>query len=354
MKQSVLIWTGAAITATGLIGIGYKLLKKDKKKKFFTEKTDTNEGGQDQPGVKTTKKKIARPEFEKKELVDKRNFINKLFDELIENGSMDPEDLNQPNERVPSIIFRQVYDWEQKRDKLDILFEIPKGSYLKGIRVFVEESGEEKEYPLPGKNMNAGQFIKFLSREYLTNLVKDTLPLYKDKVFVRLDGYYYVSYTKVDPENGEEDYGYKIIPVNMRRLKGSSDTDSRSLSNHLFKVFDAIVNEKREFIEDQFLVSKKNDQFRDKDIDDVLFAVRLSLFIADDEHPFGITPTGASNLIDELLQIVIPGRNTFSYENMIFFDPDYEEKEELMIYARKEQGNLSKLVPYPYNVDDED
>lgn len=351
MKQRALIWTGAATVAAGLLGIGYVLLKKDRKK--CTEKRKINEDEQKQSEVKTTKKRIAQPSTEKKELVDTRNFINKVFDELIENGSMDPEDLNQPDERIPSILFRQSYDFEKKREKLDILFEIPKGSYMKGIKVRVEESGEERELILPGKKMNIKQFIDALNRDTLTKLVTDTLPLYKDDIFVRLDGYYYVSYTKVDPDSGELDYGYRIMPANKKRILNAASKEERfPLSNHLFKVYEAINKGNREFIEDQFKVSERNARFKDKDIDDVLLVVRLSLMIADDEHPFGVTPKGVNDLIDEFLNIKISEKkNTFKYENLIFFDPDMEEKEELMIYAHKEEGNMSKLVYYPYYVE---
>ena len=352
MKQNALIWAGSAI-AVGLLSIGYVLLRKDTKKKKYSEKRETN-SDKGQSGVETTKKKIAQSGGEvKKEPIDTRNFINKVFDELIENGPMDPEDLNQPDERVPSILFRQSYDFEKKREKLDILFEIPKGSYMKGIKVRVKEGGEESELILPGKKMNIKQFIDTLNRDFLTKLVTDTLPLYKDDIFVRLDGYYYVSYTKIDPDSGELDYGYRIMPANKKRILNAASKEERfPLSNHLFKVYEAINKGDREFIEDQFKVSERNARFIEKDIDDVLLVIRLSLMIADEEHPFGVTPKGVNDLIEEFLDIEIPGknRNTFNYENLIFFDPEMEEKEELMIYAHKEEGNMSKLVYYPYNV----
>lgn len=276
-------------------------------------------------------------------------FMEEAIFQAIEEGvdpnyfrpCLDDDDRSlSPTVKISRFFDRNIH---KEARKVDILFPIPISVAMSGMDMgkYKWIAGDSK---LPGPS--AGRISQRLfwsafnfKNGYVIDKIMRLLPcLDESYIDTDIEGHYFVNYFMWSRELSKYIYRQRIIcGVNYRKRQeidnaweGKSNKFQEPLKQYLTKVFEKFVLEKSsdlssDIIDPSFL--ERGKRVEDIDIDYVILCHRVSIVIADDDHPTGITPYQLALLFkyfesDMEISDGLPNSSKFKYKNPTIYDEE--------------------------------
>jgi hypothetical protein len=254
----------------------------------------------------------------------------------------------------PTVKISRFFDRNTHKEarKVDILFPIPISIAMSGMDMgkYQFVTGDTK---LPGpsaKQFNQKLFWSAFNFKngYVIDKIMRLLPcLDESYIDTDIEGHYFVNYFVWDRESSRYFYQQKIIcGVNhWRRQELDNAWEGKSKFNepikqYLTEVFEKFVLDKSPLSSNIInpLSLERGRRVEDIDIDYVILDHRVSIVIADDDHPTGITPYQLALLFkyfesDLEISDGLPNSNKFEYKNPTIYDEEALSAGRLAVYS---------------------
>lgn len=263
-----------------------------------------------------------------------------------------------PSVKISHYFDRNIY---KEARKVDILFPIPMSISMDKMNMgeYTTITGENK---LPGpspKSINQRLFWSAFNYKngYVIDRIMRLLPcLNESYIDTDLEGYYFISYFTWDRAQNKYVRKQKIFcGVDYRKRQeiesaweGKKNKQNEALKQYLTKVFEKFVlsgssTKLSSDILDPLSVERGSKKIDDIAIDYVILCHRVSIVIADDDHPTGITPYQMSLLLDYIsseLEISdgLASSKKFVYEHPLIYDEEAMENGRLVVYNMEFDG----------------
>ena len=273
-----------------------------------------------------------------------------------ENYELDELDVNKfllnnsPSEHTVHI--RQRYDKGEKRNVLDLMFEIPLSALWSGKGAYKQRSSEDGFTCV-------GNFLKTIRGEWdrEDNYLKEQ---FQAEIRYLIDNQVMLG-TTIKRRNSKKTIIYSglcgYLYLDYKEKVGGEYKDGSSLCEITKKMFEENVfnqdhSELTEFICDvrerletapatglQFDMSdyiKNPENFKDVVINDAIAAIRITVPIQDRRHIDGITINTLKQIVDNIynkLEIEGSGGGIFRYKHFVCYVPDTEQDGEIRVYG---------------------
>lgn len=311
---------------------------------------------------------VESEQTEEEEAPKKPSFLEEAILQAIERGVdytfFQPKLDDDYRSLSPSIKISRYFDrniYKEAR-KVDILFPIPMSISMDKMNMgeYTTVTGEKK---LPGpspKSINQKLFWSAFNYKngYVIDRIMRLLPcLDESYIDTDLEGYYFISYFTWDRAQNKYVRKQKIFcGVDYRKRQeiesaweGKKNKQNEALKQYLTKVFEKFVlsgssKKLSSDILDPLSVEKGSKKIDDIAIDYVILCHRVSIVIADDDHPTGITPYQMSlllNYISSELEISdgLASSKKFVYERPLIYDEEAMENGRFVVYNMEFDGD---------------